>query len=337
MMSDNNNNRIDRPIIILGAPRSGTTILFRCLALHADLWHLPSESHNILEGPFHPASREYESNRVTAEDLDNELAQTLRTQFYRLAINLNKVWSNPALLLEGNSLCHRIFNKFVIAGLGRASSWFAKNGTIRFLEKTPKNSLRVPMLNCLFPDAFYVWITRKATRNIDSLIASWCAVDKFGPVTRKRYGQVAYPVANQLKLQDYSDKLWMFALVPGWQNLKGKTLADVAAWQYYQCNSFIANDLASIEARRIFSVKFEDFVQEPVETVQQIFNWAELPPSQVAEGFARILPRVNDAAPRVGRSTRDLRHPSAVYAAIERLPELHPLQKMMGYQQTDSI
>jgi len=334
MMIDN--NRLDRPIIILGAPRSGTTILFRCLALHDDLWHLPSESHKIFEGPFHPASREYESNRVTAEELNDELAQTLRTRFYRSAINLNRVWPNPALLLEGNSLHHRILSKFMIAGLGGVSQ-FAKNGTIRFLEKTPKNALRVPMLNRLFPDAFYVWITRKATRNIDSLIASWGAVDKIGPVTRKRYGQVAYPIANRLKLQDYSDKFWMFALVPGWQNLKGKTLADVAAWQYYQCNSFIADDLASIETRRIFSVKFEDFVQEPVKIVQQIFDWAELPQSQVAEEFARILPRVNDATPAGSRPTHDLRFSNVVYAAIERLPELVLLQKRMGYEQTVSL
>ena len=167
-------------------------------------------------------------------------------------------------------------------------------------------------------------------------MAGWYAVDKIGPVTRKRYGQAAYPIVNQLELQDYSDKLWTFALVPGWQDLKGKTVADVAAWQYYQCNSFIANDLASIETRRIFSVKYEDFVQKPVNIVQQIFDWAELPPSQVAEGFAGILPRVNDAAHRVRRSTQDLRYASAVYAAIERLPELNPLQTMMGYEQTDS-
>jgi Sulfotransferase family len=328
-------NRLDRPIIILGAPRSGTTILFRCLALHADLWHLPSESHKIFEGPFHPASRGYESNRVTAQDLTNELAQTLVTRFYRSAINLNRVWSNPALLWEGNSLHHRILNKFMIAGLGGASR-FSKNGVIRFLEKTPKNALRVPMLNRLFPDAFYVWITRKATRNIDSLIASWGAVDKIGPLTRKRYGQVAYPIADQLKLQDYSDKWWMFALVPGWQKLKGKTLADVAAWQYYQCNSFIADDLVSIDTRRIFSVKFEDFVQEPVKIVQQVFEWAELSASQVAAEFARILPRVNDAAPRASRSTHTLRFSKVVYAAIERLPELVHLQKRMGYESTVS-
>jgi hypothetical protein len=237
--------------------------------------------------------------------------------------------------MRDSSLPQRIFNKLLIAGLGRAS-WLAKKGNIRFLEKTPKNSLRVPLLDYLFPDAYYIWIKRKAVRNIDSLVAGWYAVDKIGPVTRKRYGQFGYPIVNQLELQDYSDNSWTFALVPGWQDLKGKTVADVAAWQYYQCNSFIAKDLASIEARRIFPVKHEDFVRDPVKIVQKIFEWADLPSSQIAEGFARNLPRVNDTTPLVLRPIRGLRHSSAVYAAIERLPELTPLQKMMGYEQIDS-
>ena len=331
-----NNKGLDRPIIILGAPRSGTTILFRCLALHPDLWHLPDESHKILEGPFHPASlRGYESNRVTAEDLDEDLARSLRSQFYRSAINLNKVWPNPASLMRENTLLQRILNKLMIAGLGRIS-WVAKKGHIRFLEKTPKNSLRVPMLDCLFPGAFYVWIKRDAGRNIDSLIAGWHALDKIGPVTRKRYGQFGYPIVNQLRLRDYSDNSWTFALVPGWRGLEGKTVADVAAWQYYQCNSFIANDLASIEPRRIFTVKHEDFVREPVKIVKQLLGWADLSASRVTEDFARNLPRVNDTSPKAPRSSQGLRHSGAVQAAMERLPELAPLQKMMGYEQVDS-
>ena len=192
------------------------------------------------------------------------------------------------------------------------------------------------MLDCLFPDAYYIWIKRNAIRNIDSLIAGWHAVDKIGPVIRKRYGQYSYPVVNQLELQDYSDNSWTFALVPGWRDLKGKAVADIAAWQYYQCNYFITKDLASIAMRRVFSVKYEDFVQEPVKIVRQIFDWADLPSSQIAEGFAKILPRVNDTNPSARSSAQGLRHSSAVYAAMERLPELIPLQKTMGYEQVNS-
>jgi hypothetical protein len=102
---------ISKPIIILGAPRSGTTILQRCLALHPDIWHLPGESHAILEGPFHPRQSEYESNRVTADDVNEGVAEQLRRRFYRLAINLNTVWATPAPLLAANTLSERAFSK----------------------------------------------------------------------------------------------------------------------------------------------------------------------------------------------------------------------------------
>ena len=69
-----------KPIIILGAPRSGTTILTRCLAMHPDLWHLPGESHSILEGPFHPALIGYRSNKVGSEMVDKLLIPQLQHQ-----------------------------------------------------------------------------------------------------------------------------------------------------------------------------------------------------------------------------------------------------------------
>src|SRR5690554_3785853 len=138
-----------KPIIILGAPRSGTTILYRCLALHPELWHLPDESHHILEGPFHPARTGIDSNRVTASDMDDKLAFELKTQFYRAAINLNRVMRDPVPFFVGNSLPKRVFNKIAVQLVGSLSHR-NKPKTLRFLEKTPKNTLRVSMLARLF-------------------------------------------------------------------------------------------------------------------------------------------------------------------------------------------
>jgi hypothetical protein len=318
-----------KPIIILGAPRSGTTILQRCLALHPDIWHLPGESHAVLEGPFHPRQREYESNRVTADDVNEGVAEQLRRRFYRLAINLNRVWPTPAPLLAANTLSERAFTKLAVYAVGQVSQ-LKKPQVIRFLEKTPKNTLRIPMLTRLFPDAFYVWLKRRAANNIDSLIAGWYAEDKIGPVSRQRYAQAGYPITDRLELVDYRGKWWKFTLVPGWRNLKGKTIADVATWQYYQCNSYVIMDLASIDSRRVFSVRYEDFVRVPTEIIHHICQWADLPPpSRIVEGFAADLPRVNDSTPAAARSREGLRHADAVYGAMERLPELQALARMM--------
>jgi hypothetical protein len=105
---------IAKPLIILGAPRSGTTILQRSLALHPAIWHLANESHAVLEGPFHPIRKGYDSNRVVAEDLSEEQAQRLRNEFYRQAINLNKVWTAPAQLLAANTLSERVICRLMV-------------------------------------------------------------------------------------------------------------------------------------------------------------------------------------------------------------------------------
>jgi hypothetical protein len=185
-------------------------------------------------------------------------------------------------------------------------------------------------LNCLFPDAWYIWIQRGAAENVDSLIAGWRSVDRIGPFTRQRFAQAAYPVADKLDLQDYHSKWWKFALVPGWRTLHGKTVADVAAWQYYQCNHFLLHDLADLDQRRVWRLKYEDFVGNPVTHLQELLDWAGLPPSPVVQRFAAELPRVNETSVGRTRDSDGLRYGSAVHAALERLPAFERSQARLG-------
>lgn len=329
MAGDSTGGSITGAIVILGAPRSGTTILHRTLAMHPDLWHLAAESHAILEGPLHPRLAGYQSNRATAADADTEVLVGLRREFYRQAINLNAVTSDASKLAEdGGGVVGRVRRRLGVAMAGYRSS-FRKGTRIRFLEKTPKNSLRVPFLDRLFPNAWYLWIQRNAAQNIDSLIAGWHAVDRIGPFTRQRFAGAGYPIAGELDLQDYGGKRWKFALVPEWRTLRGKTVADVAAWQYYQCNYFLQHDLAALDQRRVRRLRYEDFVREPVRYVREVFEWAGLPASLMAEKLAANLPRVNDATPGLKRASDGLRYRSAVHAALEGLPELKRLQAML--------
>lgn len=326
---------IVRPVIVLGAPRSGTTIVRNCLALHSDLWHLAGESHEILEGPFDPVTGGYESNRVEASEVGDDLAQDLRGAFARRAINLNVgTTDGPVRALRGNSLSRRVIDKVTTRWVG-AASVRSRPREIRFLEKTPKNMLRVPMLARIFPDALYVHLTRNAPGNIDSLIEGWRAADHFGPVTRQRFARSGYPIARQLALQDYTSKWWKFALVPGWRDLRGKSLADVAAWQYFQCNRIALDDLASIDPARVRRVRHEDFVHAPVNTIRDLFEWAELDPSPIAERYAADSPPVNSTrrspthAP--GESARALRNPDAVRSAVGSTAGIDLLLAELGY------
>ena len=85
---------LGKKIILLGTPRSGTTLLFRALSQHAQLWHLVAESHAILEGPFHPSNFTTFSNRPGEQfQLSASTKEKLEQQFYQQAVNYSSLQS----------------------------------------------------------------------------------------------------------------------------------------------------------------------------------------------------------------------------------------------------
>jgi len=112
--------------------------------MHPSLWHLRAESHYILEGPFHPNEVNRTSNRCTAEDADDDTVEISRRRFYEEAINVSLIFGNPDWFFHADGFVGRLLNAAAIKSLGYASK-IKKPGAIRFLEKTPKNSLRVSL------------------------------------------------------------------------------------------------------------------------------------------------------------------------------------------------
>src|SRR5438552_329100 len=110
------------------ARRSGSTVLFETLAEKRELWTVGDESHQIIEGiaGLHPAARGYESNRLTAADATPEAAAALRRGF-------------AAQLRGATGVAWRDVTDPL--------------APLRFLEKTPKNALRIPFLAAVFPEA----------------------------------------------------------------------------------------------------------------------------------------------------------------------------------------
>jgi hypothetical protein len=82
------NQLISRPVILVGAPRSGTTMLFQPLSSHPELWSLYRESHAILDRWFPTKLEPGCSSQVTADDVDAAAAQTLQREFFEAVGNL---------------------------------------------------------------------------------------------------------------------------------------------------------------------------------------------------------------------------------------------------------
>ncbi|MGH8223897.1 MAG: sulfotransferase [Woeseiaceae bacterium] len=137
----------DRPVIILAAPRSGSTLLFETLSCSADFWTIGGESHGVFESirQFNPLQGMCKSNALTSNDLTAEIASTIYASF------LSQIRDH-----ESRRYSHGVDGRLP-----------------RLLEKTPKNAVRVSMLKKLFPDALYIYLYRNPRENISSIIDAW--------------------------------------------------------------------------------------------------------------------------------------------------------------------
>lgn len=241
-----------------------------------DAFTIGGESHALIESvaPLHPRDRGWESNRLTAADATPEVVEQLSGRF-RAALK-DRDGRPPA-------------------------------GPARMIEKTPKNSLRVPFLAAAFPDARFVFLHRDPRETLSSMMEAW-ASGRFR----------TYP-----NLPDWPRRDWSLLLTPGWRDWRDLPLAEVVARQWATTSEYLVGDLESLAPERIRAVAFEALVSEPERTVTALceslgLGWdralnGPLPPSPSvvspprpgkwranADAIGRIWPIVAAGAARAG-------------------------------------
>jgi hypothetical protein len=221
--------RLDRPVFIIAAPRSGSTLLFETLACTPGFSSFGGEAHWLVEDvpALRPGAPGVDSNRLTAAQATAEVATAIR----RAAL--------PRL--QGPQ--------------GRPPATGA-----RLLEKTPKNSLRIPFLKQVFPDARFIFLWRDPRENISSIIEAW-----------RSGGWVTYR-----DLPGWEGP-WSMLLPPGWQSQRGAPLESVAAWQWQCTNETVLGDLQQLPREDWTSVAYQDFVADPAGTIRRLCAFADVP------------------------------------------------------------
>lgn len=243
--------RFKRPVVIVSAPRSGSTLLFETLKRHAGLWTLGDESHAEIENVpgLAPRERGFESNALARSDFTPE------TQ--------SRILENFTLQLRDNQ--------------GRR--WLTSDvrpDEVRLLEKTPKNALRIPFLDAMFPDAMFIFLYRDARENLGSIMDAWQS-GRF----------VTYP-----DLPGWTGMPWSLMLPPGWQNLKTKSLAEIAAYQWHSANSAILDALGEMPTQRWRVLDYATLLEDPRQVFARACDFIGIPPEPGTESdlAARGLP-----------------------------------------------
>jgi hypothetical protein len=128
---------------------------------------------------------------------------------------------------------------------------------LTFLEKTPKNALRIPFLNALFPTAKFIFLYRDPRSNIGSLIDGWNS-RKF----------ITYPL-----LPGWEGQPWSFLLVPGWRKVNGGPVSRVAALQWEQADQHIIDDLSGLSRSRWRVVRYESLIADPRAVIRHLCDF----------------------------------------------------------------
>lgn len=219
-----------RPVFILAAPRSGSTMLFEALRTNAGLWSTGDESHQAIESipELNVATRGFASNALKAVDASPAVVQRLTASF--------------------------------------ASQFRDCNGQtvvrpLRFLEKTPKNALRIPFLRAAFPDALFIQLVREPRPSLGSMIDAWQS-GRF----------VTYP-----NLPGWPRPPWSLLLIPDWQELAGRPLAEIAARQWAVANQTILDDLADLPGSQRCLVRYEDLLADRAGQLERLCRFIGVP------------------------------------------------------------
>lgn len=221
---------LESPIFIVAAPRSGSTLLFETLARSEHLCSVGGEAHWLVENhkELRPGAPGVDSNRLTADQATD---------------------------------AHRdsIISQIVARLVDNAGNTVSPCDNRAFLEKTPKNALRIPFFDRIFPTARFVFLWRDPRENISSIIEAWRS-GRF-----RTYKQVAG-----------FDGPWSLLLPPGYEQYRNRPLEEIAGFQWQCTNRIIMGDLENLGRERSLAVYYGDLIADPQRSVARVLDFANL-------------------------------------------------------------
>ncbi|MGD8623731.1 MAG: sulfotransferase [Anaerolineae bacterium] len=338
---------IESPVLIIGCPRSGTTLLYNILSEVPALWSIGYESKDIIERYHHPRTKEWASGALDAGDLTPVSRRYMLDAFEAAAapgtfwrrVNHFRAW------LRHNPLWRQVKRRgrTTAAGAGLSSALPQQGlnavrtlvrvrnrlrppgraGSIRLLEKTPENCLRLPFLLALFTDARVIYLTRDGRSNVNSLIEGWKQPHLFP----------GYRVPQQLQIPGDTRGRWAFTLIPGWRDLASSPLEEVCAWQWIRCNQAVLDHRRQTQGRVPYlTVRYEDLIDDPAPVLRAVAGFVGVDFEAGLGHFADQLPRINVvSAPARDKWRRQ--NPEAIDRIV---PLIAPMMDRLGYDSSAS-
>jgi Sulfotransferase family len=246
--------RLPAPIFIIGCNRSGTTLLFNNLSYHPRTWSLYVEAQDTFHRhyPVDP-----EQGEMVRQAPGENVAQAIRDELYARSHNKEAFKDTPLLRLVPRKALQR--------PIGR---WY-KPSVLRLVEKTPANSLRVPLLHAIFPDARFLFLVRRGEDVVSSLMEGWKNWSRTG--------------------ERWHFTRWHYLVPPGWQAYRDKTLEAICAFQWASAMRLAWQDLQALPAGQVLLLRHEELMSRPEEEYDRVLRFCQLPRSRFFDDIIRKI------------------------------------------------
>lgn len=248
-----------KPILIFGAPGSGTTLLYQILCSHRDVAYITLNmmragvrKHGRIVGDRRKALFILQNliHRDTTSNLPHEADAFWMTYFD---------YYNYMTEKDRTEEMTRYFRKKV---LQVQSLW----GRSRFVNKNLQNCFRIRLLNSIFPDAKFIHIIR------DGRAVAFSILNKKDAGATSPILVVGFKDILGGKYQAGRSKLYNYGL----------------AWTEYVSK---AREASAFGQNRYYEVRYENLVKEPYNELRNILDFCEL--SRYNE-FEEKIPRIQD-------------------------------------------
>lgn len=251
-----------RPVIIVGAPRSGTNMLRDVLTSFEGVATWPCDEINYI---WRHGNVRFPSDEIPRENATSPVKRFIQKRFNDI---------------------RRKYDADVV------------------VEKTCANSLRVPFVDSVVPNARYVFIFRDGIDATGSAKERWTAkLDipyilekvRFVPKTDLPYYGLRYFWARLYRFISRKKRLafWGPALDGMPEILQKHTLNEVCALQWQRCVDKSEEAFSAMPSDRVIRVRYEDFVREPTQELSRILRFIgkDAEPEEIVTAVKSVSPR----------------------------------------------
>ena len=231
-------DKLKQPVIILSAPRSGSNLLFEQMQKLNGLWSIGGESHMVYASLPH---LRFENANCDSGGLNESHADPKTASLFRASL----------LYLAKNNRG----KAFVSEPPERQPEH------IQLIEKTPRNSIAIPFIRKVFPDAKFIFLNREAKQNIASIAEAWERGEKTGQFVTYR------------NLPDFDREAWCFLLPKLWRTMKGQSTIDIAAFQWLAANQSIIENLGDLSSENLISLSYQQLIENPSQALGCLANF----------------------------------------------------------------